>query len=73
MPRQTVSGRRARCTPNKLINARMPPSPSLSTRITTNTYFTEVMITSVQINNESRPSTAAWVVDPASCNTVLRV
>jgi hypothetical protein len=46
-------------TPNSAIRARMPPSPSLSTRMANETYFTVVMTKSVQSTSESTPKMVA--------------
>ena len=52
-------GRRCFFTPNRAIRARMPPSPSLSTRMANETYFTVVMMKRVQSTSESAPKTVA--------------
>src|SRR5262249_10085076 len=48
MPSAITKGRSPCLMPISDINARMPPSPSLSARITIATYFTEVVMISVQ-------------------------
>src|SRR5262249_58714513 len=50
--------------PSNDISARMPPSPSLSARITIATYLIEVVMTSVHTISDSMPSTAAGVASP---------
>ena len=52
----------------------MPPSPSLSTRIASATYFTEVTMISVQTISESDPSAAcADGCAPVVSSTVFSV
>ena len=48
-------------TPSSAISARMPPSPSLSTRMAKETYLTVVMMKSVQTTSESAPRTVGGV------------
>ena len=43
-------------------NASVPPSPSLSARMITRMYLTVTTNTSVQMNNERRPSTSSRFV-----------
>jgi hypothetical protein len=52
----------------------MPPSPSLSTRIATDTYLIVVTTIKVQITRDNTPSVAvASGVPPVSPSTVLSV
>ena len=61
-------------TPSSAIKARMPPSPSLSTRMANETYLTVVMMKSVQSTSDSAPSTAAASRRPAAVpRMVLKV
>src|SRR5580700_2133330 len=59
-----MTGRLRRFTPSNDINARMPPSPSLSTRIAKPTYLTHVTTISVQTISDSAPSTACGSLPP---------
>jgi len=60
--------------PSNDISARMPPSPSLSARITIATYLIDVVIISVHTISDSMPSTAAGVASPpAHAIAVLKV
>ena len=62
-----IVGRCLRFTPSNDINARMPPSPSLSMRIATDTYLIVVMTIKVRITSDNTPSVvAASGVRPAS-------
>jgi hypothetical protein len=60
--------------PSNDISARMPPSPSLSARITIATYLIDVVMTSVHMISDSIPSAAAGVTStPAHAIAVLNV
>ena len=61
-PRPPASGR---CMPTRAISARMPPSPSLSARITSATYLIEVVMIRVQTISENKPSATSGVAPPA--------
>src|ERR1041384_8219184 len=51
---------RAPCLmPSSDIRARIPPSPSLSARMTTATYLTDVVMISVHTTSDSMPSASA--------------
>ena len=69
-----ISGRDSRLMPISDIKARMPPSPSLSMRMASSTYFSVVTTISVQTRSDSMPrvtARSAW--PPASDRTVLSV
>ena len=52
----------------------MPPSPSLSARITTVTYLIEVVTSSVQMISDSMPkATAGVALSPAQSRAVFIV
>ena len=53
-------GRFCRLTPSKAIKAKMPPSPSLSARITSRTYVTVTMIVTDQKISETIPKMVSW-------------
>src|SRR3974390_96701 len=55
------------------INARMPPSPLLSTRNAMVTYFTDVTIISVHRISDNEPRIAAGSERPVAAITVLNV
>jgi hypothetical protein len=57
-PQATMKGRFNGPDVMSDIRARIPPSPSLSMRIAMFTYFTLVMMMSVQTMSESEPRTA---------------
>jgi hypothetical protein len=59
--------------PRSDTNARMPPSPSLSARITTATYLIEVVITSVQTMSDSMPIAVVGMTPPAQSSAVFKV
>jgi hypothetical protein len=60
--------------PSSDINARIPPSPSLSARMTIATYLTDVVMISVQTISDSMPRAAAGVASPSDhSSTVLKV
>src|SRR5260370_38732830 len=50
-------GRRCFFTPNKAIKAKMPPSPSLPTRMANETYLMVVTMRSVHSTSERAPRT----------------
>ena len=54
-----IVGRCCRLTPSNDISARIPPSPSLSMLIATDTYLIVVMTIKVQTTSDSTPSVAA--------------
>src|SRR5271163_4856144 len=55
----TISGRWRFLTPSRVMSAMMPPSPSLSMRMATLTYFTVVTMNSVHRISDRAPSVAA--------------
>jgi hypothetical protein len=56
------------------MSARIPPSPSLSTRIAKDTYLIDVTIMSVQITSDSAPSVAEGSgLAPVRLRTVFSV
>ena len=56
------------------MSARIPPSPSLSTRIANDTYLMDVTMMSVQITSDSAPSVAVGSgLPPVRPRTVLSV
>ena len=59
--------------PRSDINAKIPPSPSLSARMTTATYLIEVVINNVQMISDSMPKATAGVAPPAHSSAVFRV
>ena len=59
-----MAGRRCRLTPMSDINARMPPSPSLSMLMATATYLSEVTRNKVQITNDKMPRMRSGVASP---------
>ena len=59
--------------PSSDINARIPPSPSLSARMTTATYLNEVVINKVQMISDNMPTATAGVAPPAQSSAVFRV
>src|SRR5271165_7049466 len=60
--------------PSSDISARIPPSPSLSTRITKVAYLTAVITINVQITSDTSPSVSAGDgCPPANSITVLNV
>jgi hypothetical protein len=60
--------------PIKDINARMPPSPRLSARMTNRQYLIEMVMINVQITSDRMPSASPWVnLPPMDCTTVCRV
>ncbi len=60
--------------PSSDISARIPPSPSLSARMTMATYLTEVVMISVHTISDSMPSAASGVAaPPAHSIAVLKV
>jgi hypothetical protein len=60
MPRRTrLVPTGERCRLRRVMSANMPPSPSLSARRTTVTYFKVTESVSAQTTSESRPSTSA--------------
>ena len=69
-----MTGRCWRFIPSNDISARMPPSPSLSMRIATDTYLIVVTKIKVQTTSESTPSvTDRSGAPPARPRTVLSV
>src|ERR1019366_6481600 len=73
-PTATMVGRCCFFTPNNAIKARIPPSPSLSTRMANETYFTVVMMKRVQSTSESAPSTTPASGEPSAVpRMVLKV
>jgi hypothetical protein len=68
-----MTGRLLRFTPSKAINARMPPSPSLSMRMAKPAYFTEVMTINVQTSSEITPKMVCGLSPPVMSSTVLKV
>ena len=69
-----IAGRFPRLMPISDIRARMPPSPSLSTRMASRTYLAVATITSVQNDSDRMPSSvagSAW--PPASPRIVFSV
>jgi len=61
-------------TPRRDIKAKIPPSPSLSTRITKVTYFIDTVISKAQIIRDKSPSIAsADGAPPERLITVLNV
>ena len=68
--------RRLPAAPRRLINvirARMPPSPSLSARITSRTYFSVTMMVTDQTISEIRPYTLAFVTDTGCGSAGLKI
>ena len=59
--------------PSSDINARMPPSPSLSARITTATYLIEVVISSVHTISDNMPIATSGVAPPPQSSAVFMV
>ena len=55
------------------VRARMPPSPRLSARITTTTYFSVTTMISAQTIRERMPMTPAWVTSPVSAMQICMV
>ena len=64
-PSATIAGRCWRLTPSSAISARMPPSPSLSTRIATVTYLRLVIAISVQMMQRQHPENLSRSGPPA--------
>ena len=61
-------------TPNNAIKARMPPSPSLSTRMANETYLMVVMMKSVHSTSERAPRIVAGSEGTSAVpSTVLNV
>ena len=57
--------------PMRDINARMPPSPRLSARITNRQYLIEIVRINDQTMSDKMPSAASWVnLPPTACTTV---
>jgi hypothetical protein len=59
--------------PRSDISANIPPSPSLSARMTTATYFSEVVISRVQMISDSMPIATDGVAPPAHSSAVFSV
>ncbi len=69
-----ITATRSPCLmPRSDISARMPPSPSLSARMTTATYLIEVVIRSVQMISDSMPIATSAVAPPAHSSAVFMV
>ena len=51
----------------------MPPSPRLSARITTTTYFNVTTMISAQTIRERIPMTPEWVTSPVSAMQICMV
>src|SRR5215472_17223092 len=60
-PNATSAGRCSRFTPSSAIRARIPPTPSLSTRMAQPTYLIVVITISVQMINDRIPRSAAEI------------
>jgi len=58
MPIAITAARSTCFMPSSDISARMPPSPSLSARITIATYLIDVVMTGVQTMSDRMPSAA---------------
>jgi hypothetical protein len=59
-----ITNTRSPCLmPRSDISARIPPSPSLSARVTTATYLSEVVIKNVQMISESMPIATVGVAE----------
>ena len=64
MPSAMTNVRSPRLMPSSDIKAKIPPSPSLSARMTMATYLIDVVMMSVQTISDSMPSAAAGVASP---------
>jgi len=74
MPSAMTNVRSPRLMPSSDIKARIPPSPSLSARMTMATYFSEVVMMSVHTTSDRIPSATAGVASPpAHSIAVLKV
>ena len=73
MPMPITAARSPCLMPRSDISARMPPSPSLSARMTTATYLIDVVISSVHTTSESMPSATSAVAPPPHSKAVFRV
>ena len=73
MPTPMTKGRRPCLMPSNDMSARIPPSPSLSARMITATYLTEVMITSVQTISDNMPSASSGAMEPPAQSTAVLI
>src|ERR1700675_115842 len=74
MPVKTLMPGEKPFAPMSDINARMPPSPRLSARMTMRQYLIDTVMIRVQNTSDSTPSALCGVkCPPVACTTVCRV